>query len=245
MKKITLFAALVMCASLAFAQVTKGTVGNGNFTNYASSTSVCYGLDFNNDGTCEFALKTGYDMGSGDEYANGSVEYVYSSSNNVLTNAETWDYFQLLSLGQTVSVTSSFNGQGDCFFEDYSAIGNTAYVGFRLKYTGIHYGYAKISLSGATVSWDAIYYNATASAAIAVGETATDVDNAAANHFIAAAMDGHQLNIVQDNDEVIDIYTVNGMKVESVKGTNVTVTLPAGGVYVLKSATSSTKILVK
>jgi len=245
-KTFTLFCAIVVCA-MATAQVTKGIVGMGSFTNWNNETSIRYGLDFNNDGTCEFALNKGYDMESGDEYTNGAVEYVYSSQNNVVTNSDTWDYFALLSSGTDVNVSSSFNGQGDCYFEDYTAIGNGAYVGFRVKIgSSLHYGYAKVTEKSQTLSWE-IYYNATASAAITVGATEgpTSVDEAMVNHFIVVAMDNHQLNIVQENDETIEIYTINGVKVASVSGTENTVTLPAGGVYVLKSQTSSAKILVK
>lgn len=249
MKKALLFLGAALLCTMANAQVTRGTVGNGNYTDWSGETSTRYGLDFNNDGTCEFALNRGYDW-DGNEYANGAVEYVFSSTNNVHTDADMWDYFKLLNTGDVINVASGFNGQGDCTFDDFSAIGSCAYVGFRVQANGLCYGYAKISLTGATVNWDEIYYNATPSSAITVGQTAggeepVGIDEAEVNHFIAAAMDGHLLNIVQDRAEVINVFDITGRKVASVNSTNSTITLPAGGVYVLRSATTSAKIYVK
>lgn len=43
MKKFTLIAAfIIMTASFALAQVTKGTIGNGSYTNWEGTTSKCF-----------------------------------------------------------------------------------------------------------------------------------------------------------------------------------------------------------
>jgi len=252
MKKALFLLGAAMLCTIANAQVTRGTVGNASYTNWENQTETRMGLDFNNDGVNEFALNNGYDMNTGDAIENGAVEYVFSSTNNVHTDAEMWDYFKLLNSGDVINVASGFNGQGDCYFEDYTAIGNCAYVGFRIQAGGMCYGYAKVSFNGTSVNWEEIFYNATPSAAITVGETGNGggeepvgINQAEANHFIAAAMGNHQLNIVQDQAETINVYDIAGRKVATVNSTNSTITLPAEGIYILRSATTSAKILVK
>lgn len=173
MKKFTLFAALAMCATFVFGQVTKGTIGNGNFTNWQGTTSEEYGLDFNNDGILEAKLITGYDMNTGDDWTNGSIEYAYGKLEIVVPNSETWDVFSLMNQGETVGSTSLFAGQGDAYFDDYSTVSTTAsYVGLKIVInSSTYYAYAKIHRDAQEIVWDEIYYNATANASITIGDT--------------------------------------------------------------------------
>lgn len=173
MKKITLIAALAMSAILSFAQVTKGTIGNGNYTDYQQQTSTEFGLDFDNDGNLEIALKTGYDMNTGDPWTNGSIVYDYEAIQLLVASEETWDYFKLLAAGESVSSAATYGGYGDGMFEDISAISTEAsYVGFHIIIgESGYYGYAKIHRGEGEIIWDEIYYEATAGKAITAGDT--------------------------------------------------------------------------
>lgn len=249
MKKIVLSMAMLMGMAALNAQVTRGTVGEGTYTNWDNQTSFCEGLDFNNDGVLEFALMHGYDMNTGEEIANGAVQYVYSSNNNVHTDADMWDYFKLLNSGDQLSSASAFNGQGDCYFEDYAALSQPRYVGFRVSVGGsLHYGYAKVSYSSNAVNWHEIYYNATAGAAITVGQTSgggtQGIDEVEANRFVVAAMDGHRINVMQQGAEQIYVFDLAGRKVAATNSQNSVIELPAAGVYVVRSATATAKIAV-
>lgn len=182
MKKFTLIAAfIIMTASFALAQVTKGTIGNGNYTDWEGKTSTEYGLDFDNDGTLEVVLKTGYDPNSGDSWTNGSIVYDYEVIQLRVASEETWDYFKLLAAGESVSSAANYGGYGDGMFEDFSAISTSAsYVGFKIiKGDATYYGYAKVHRSTGEIIWDEIYYEATAGKAITVGDTGapTGIEN--------------------------------------------------------------------
>lgn len=176
MKKFTLIAALAMSAVISFAQVTKGTIGNGNYTDYQQQTSTEFGLDFDNDGNLEIALKTGYDMNTGDPWTNGSIVYDYEAIQLLVASEETWDYFKLLAAGESVSSAATYGGYGDGMFEDISAISAEAsYVGFHIIIgESDYYGYAKIHRGEGEIIWDEIYYEATAGKAITVGDTGTE-----------------------------------------------------------------------
>lgn len=180
MKKFTLIAAFItMTASFALAQVTKGTIGNGSYTNWEGSTSTQYGLDFDNDGNLEATLKTGYDEVSFEGWTNGSIEFVYGTMELVV--GERWDLFKLLNSGESVGTSSDFGGEGDCSFGDFEAISTSAsYVGFKIiKGDATYYGYAKVHRSTGEIIWDEIYYEATAGKVITVGDTGapTGIEN--------------------------------------------------------------------
>ena len=216
MKKFTLIAALAMSAVISFAQVTKGTIGNGNYTDYQQRTSTEFGLDFDNDGNLEIALKTGYDMNTGDPWTNGSIVYDYEAIQLLVASEETWDYFKLLAAGESVSSAATYGGYGDGMFEDISAISTEAsYVGFHIIIgESGYYGYAKIHRGEGEIIWDEIYYETTAGKAITVGDTGTEsgiesvnVTNAPTVRMIA--IEGRIY--VERNGELFDL---NGRRVK-------------------------------
>lgn len=250
MKKTLLVVLTLMIGSAAGAQVTRGTVGEGSYTDWSNETSTRFGLDFNNDGICEFAVNYGYAPSAGTVVNSGAVEYVYDSGNNVRTDEATWDFFNLLEVGYEINSSCGFNGAGDCYFFDYAAIGDCAYVGFRLKYgNDYHYAYAKVSFADDTiVYWNEIYHNATPNASIAVGQTSggapVGIETADGGHFVVAAMDGHRINILQQHAGTVAVYDLGGRQVATAQGVNSTVALPGSGVYVVRSATATAKIFV-
>lgn len=176
MKKFTLFAAILMVASLASAQVTQGTIGQGNYTNYAGSTTTEYGLDFDNDGVIDVVIRDGYDF-NGNACGKASFEYSDSKVQLVVPNSDSWDILRLMNVNEVVGSSCSFGGYGDGYFEDFSAISTSAsYVGFRYTKNGQnHYAYAKLHRSGNDVVWDGVYYNATANTSITTGSTPTGI----------------------------------------------------------------------
>lgn len=174
MKKITILAAFLLTATLSFAQVTRGTIGQGSFTDWANQTTTCYGIDFDNDGIHELKIKGGYDY-QGNQCDNSSIEYIYDKVFIVVPSGDYWDVFALLENGATVNSASQFAGEGDAMIYDYTQVSTTAsYVGFKFKKNNnSYYAYAKIHRSGNQIVWDEVYYNATANAGITVGQTAT------------------------------------------------------------------------
>lgn len=216
MKKITLIAAFItMTASFALAQVTKGTIGNGNYTDWEGKPSTEYGLDFDNDGNLEAVLKTGYDEVSiGEGWDNGSVVYEYGTMELVV--GERWDLFKLLNAGDSVGVSSDFGGEGDCSFGDYAAVSTSAsYVGFKIiKGESTYYGYAKVHKGTGEIIWDEIYYEATAGKAITVGDTGTPsgIDNVFTNSTpeIRKVMIEGIIYIERDGQ----LYDINGRQVK-------------------------------
>lgn len=176
MKKFTLFAAILMVASLASAQVTKGTIGIGSYTNYAGSTSSEYGLDFDNDGVIDVVIRDGYDF-SDNTCGNASLEYSDAKVQLVVPGEDSWDVLRLMNVNEVVGASCSFGGYGDGYFQDYTAVSTSAsYVGFSYKKNGqTYYAYAKIHRTDSDVVWDGVYYNATANASITTGSTPTGI----------------------------------------------------------------------
>jgi len=172
MKKFTLIAALLVCATFAFAQVTKGTIGNGTFKNWEGTSSQEYGIDFDNDGNLEVVIKTGYDNYGG-TWTNGSVEYVDGNVQLVVIDKEeNWDKFLVMGVGTSVSMAQTLGGYGDGTFADFEAIStDSAYVGFAfVKGGSTYYAYAKIHRAiEYMLAWDEVYYEATAGTGITTG----------------------------------------------------------------------------
>lgn len=177
MKKFTLFAALFFATAFSFAQITEGTIGQGSFTNYSGTTSTCYGIDFNNDGVLEIAIKeNSYDY-EGNECGYGNIEYS-DSKIQIVAGTESWDVFLLLNEGSNISSSNNFSGYGDAYFYNFNDVSTAAsYVGFRwTNNSQNYYAYAKVHRNGNNIVWDKVYYNATAGTAITVGATPTGIE---------------------------------------------------------------------
>lgn len=169
MKKISFLAALLFAASFAFAQVTTATIGQGNYTDWSGNTTTVYGIDFNNDGNLEIAIKDGYDF-SGNACGKSSLEYSDSKIQLVI-DGDSWDVLRLLNAGDVINSSTATGGYGDGYINDINEISTTAsYVGFKYTVSGqSYYSFAKIHREGNNVVWDKVYYNATPNAAITVG----------------------------------------------------------------------------
>lgn len=169
MKKFTLLAVVLLAATFSFAQVTltRGTIGQGNYTDWSGTTTTAYGIDFNNDGTLEIVIRDGYDF-NGNECGKSSLEY--SDSKVQLVTGDSWDILRLLNAGDVINSSTPTGGYGDAYFNDFNEISTTAsYVGFVYINGQNHYAWAKIHRSGDSVVWDDVYYNGNAGAAITVG----------------------------------------------------------------------------
>lgn len=176
MKKIyiLLFAALLSSMTVD-AQVTQGRVGNGNITIYGTPWNNVYGLDFDNDGTLEIRIS---DFESTPTIYNGAFSYNYEDNGtNILADANMWDYVGVLDAGVTVGAANAslFAGYGDAYFDGSNITTGVHYMGFRIKLSdGIHYGYAKYTMTqeggNYRATFNNCYYNATAGASIVTGD---------------------------------------------------------------------------
>lgn len=148
-----------MLATLwASAEIVQGTVRSN-------------GLDFNNDGTCEFSWT----------YDNTYLTYDYDSQCNIWGDEESWDAPKPLSEGTSIGSSGNWSGYGDCSIVGFGEtpaipIGQNVYIGFRIEYSdGLHYGWARVSVSGSennyTANWQAIYYETTPNTPINAGST--------------------------------------------------------------------------
>lgn len=215
MKKTILFAALLLSASLTFAQVTRGTVGQGNYTAWDGQTTVCNGIDFNNDGILEMKFNLGYDL-EGGTWENGSVEFDYQQV-QIVAQEGAWDYFDLLGANTSVNVGSNLAGEGDAMFYDITEVPATGcYLGFSfLINSQPHYAYAKIHSTGSAIVWDEVYYNATPGAPIVTGETSgtqgiSNVAPAQQTPQVRKIMYRNRLYIERDGI----LYDITGRKAE-------------------------------
>ena len=247
MKKITtiLFALTMFVA--ANAQIIRGTIGNAIFTDYTGSTSTVYGLDFTLDGINEFAIYQGYDPMTGDPIENGSIVFNYEEGgNNVATDPEAWDYFNTFSIGDVIGPSTSFSSYGDCYFADYTPSSTPLYLGFRIKFGAyIHYGYAQVTMTQAGVEWNEIYFNAIPNAPITIGgtqEAITTVEEASLN---IRTLGNRQLGISQANVAPVQVYDMMGRQVGSATASEVVITLPAAGVYVVSTPTIRRAVVVE
>lgn len=249
MRKFLLLAVALMTASMVNSQVVKGTIGNGYYTISDGTTIPRYGLDFDNDSVIEFVVSAYFDMETYATYEGAHLEYRLDLFNNVITVSDD-DYtsIKLLDEGSKVSAACSFLGEGEAMFSDFSAISATAsYAGFMMTYgTSVHYGYARFHLSSDTVLWDAIYYNASPTQAITVGEVSepTSLEQPVSQGFVAAAVDGLRINVVQENDDTVKVYDMGGRMVGTAQGENIFIPVPAPGVYVIRNSHASAKLVV-
>ncbi len=162
MKKIYLLMIALLLAFGASATIVQGTVRSN-------------GLDFNNDGTCEFSWT----------YDNTYLTYDYNSQCNIWGDEEEWDAPKPLSEGTSIGSSANWSGYGDCSIVGFGEtpaipVGQNVYLGFRIEYSdGVHYGWARVSVTGSnyeyTANWQAIYYESTANTPINAGATGGSV----------------------------------------------------------------------
>lgn len=232
---------MLITLSALKAQVTQGAVRNGNITIYGSSYTDVYGLDFNNDGTLEFKIT---DYG---DVANAYLSYDWSEGgNNIVASDAGWDYIATLAEGTTINASSNFAGYGDGFFAEASSLTGTFYVGLRFRLAdGVHFGWAKVNASQGSLSWNECYYNASPNAPINAGQTTGGVGIAHAENasLQAYGIGNHQIEVVADNAEV-KVYDISGRLVGQtyVQG-ETTIAMPQAGLYVVRSATGSSKVV--
>ena len=149
--------------------IVKGTIAQGEWQKT---------LDFNNDGTYEYHLSTGYDM-TGKSTLYGGVMIDVNGCNIWTMSAgyptEGWDQIKSLTEGTEVGTNGVYGSEGDAYIQ--SNQGTTQYVGFKLKIgANTHYGWGKVSITSGTdgydytANWEEIYYNSTPNAAIKVGQ---------------------------------------------------------------------------
>ena len=166
------------------AQVRQGRVGNGNITIYGTQWNDVYGLDFDNDGVLEIRIR---DFDGSPTIYNGEFGYDYEDGGtNILAYANMWDYVGVLGEGVTVGASSAslFAGYGDAYFDGSNISTGVHYLGFRIKLSdGIHYGYAKYTMTqeggNYRATFNNCYYNATVGASIVTGEEETPVQGIA------------------------------------------------------------------
>ena len=242
MKKALFFLAAICTFSLASAQITQGTIGNGNYIDWEGNTHEnSYGLDFNNDGILEFEIHDGTYAMDGLNYPGGG------ETNNVMADPEMWDFYATLSENDNIGPDGAWTGYGDAMLSYEGNIPPSFYVGFRIKYEdGMHYGWAKVSFANNTATWIECYYNATPNTAIKAGQKtgggSQGIESAEINLAIQA-MGNAQLRVNTDSPEMMEIYDLGGRKIIQTQ-TNNTVTLPMMGIYVVRVNQISRKVLV-
>lgn len=253
MKQTFMMAAALVLAFSASAQITRGTVGNGNYVDYSGETqSNVPGLDFNNDGTHEYALSAGYND-DGQAVDNGALNFVWSEGGNSVAtiSSDEWDKMKSLTVGTQVGPSSGWYAQGDA----YVSVANTEmYVGLRFKLGNtVHYGWARVTIAtggaegyGYTATWQEIYYQATANTTIAVGDrTSVGIVNATPE-TLKITTTGLDVTINSDRQGTVQLFDVAGRCVDSQEcNGNCTLKAPSTGVYVVRTATASRKVIVK
>lgn len=176
MKKNIILSALMLTASFAFAGVNRGTIGEGLYRTWSGEELTCYGIDFDNDGYLEIAIKDGWDY-LGSEVTHGYIEYAYQEVRILSIMPDRWDCFQLLNYGDVIPNYDSHNvsGEGDAMFYDVNEVSETAsYVGFAMFVVCSKiWAYAKIHREGNAIVWDEVYSSTSPDAPITVGEGET------------------------------------------------------------------------
>lgn len=245
MKKQLLILCLAAFAAVGNAQITQGTIGNGTFVDYSGISNQAYGIDFNNDGNLEFRIR---DFASDVNYGNCMLDYVYSENgNNIVADAEIWDYMGTLQQGTVIGPGSNFAGYGDAYFNTYEQIPASFYVGFRIALgNNIHYGWALVNFSNNNATWVKCYYNATPNAPINAGQESgggVGIDNA--NHIKAriAVLGNCQISISQYGDSQVSIFDGMGRMLMQQCNEGV-IQLPAPGLYVVRVGNTNHKIMV-
>ena len=137
----------------------RGTVGNGSITIGGYTYDNANGVDFNNDGVLEFKID--------DEY----ISYNWTEGgNNIVNQANQWDYIEPIGTNVTIDANSRFEGQGDATFENSAALPELFFVGCRFVLSdGIHYGWIKMKKVDGQLKWDECVYRTTPGVSITTG----------------------------------------------------------------------------
>lgn len=245
MKKNLLFILVVTAATVGNAQVTQGRIGNGTYVDYSNMSHEAYGIDFNNDGNLEFRIR---DFESDVTYGNGMVDYVYSDNgNNIVADAEMWDYMGMLEAGTAIGPSSNFAGYGDAYFNTYAEIPPSFYVGFRVVIgNGVHYGWALVNYSNNNASWVKCYYNATPNSPINAGQESgggVGIDNCLNSSARIATLGNRQIMISGYGNQQVSIF--DGMGRELMHHYNGdAVQLPSAGLYIVRIGNIGHKVMV-
>lgn len=253
MKKFFTFVAGLLLAAGAMAQVSQGSITNGNFPGWGESL----GFDFNNDGNLEFRISAGYTE-DGASIANGGLTFVYDNPGSnivVMGDFETggWDQIQNLSNGTQIGPNSNFSAEADAYIQPNQ--GNQQNVGLRIKINGnMYYGWALVTLSNGTdgydkeAVWHEIWYNTTPNAPINAGQRGNGTAGivmAEAQAFTATVM-GHQVTISSTQSGVVNVYDMSGRKVASSNcNGKCTLTLNNTGVYVAVMNGRTVKLAIR
>lgn len=226
--------ATTLLAGTMFAQITRGTIGNGSFTDYSGYTSQAYGIDFNNDGNIEFKIADG-------DLEKNYITYAWSNGgNNVCASSEGWDYAALLSRGTSIGASSAWDGQGDAMI---NATGN-GYIAFRIKLNNqVHYGWAEINISSTAVTWVKAFYQATPNQAINAGDESSASIATAQAEWDVRSLGDKTIRITADNNEELRVYDLSGRLVEKCVGNKV-LQLPNRGTYVVRGNEKVLKVIV-
>ena len=235
MKKVLLISIAILCSAAMHASVVKGTIGMGRYTDWDGTISTEYGLDFNNDGNLEFMLTNqGYEP----EHPNALIMYDGSLNHGVLTQgadvpAGDWDKVQPLASGSSVGAASNYWGSmGDAYLVNMMnscvmPVGQDTYVGFKIEVgSNIHYGYAKVNVSGNAssgynVDWKEIYYETEPGKTILVGAVSL-VNNVEKKHFSIYPNPTSEYIAITgvQNITKIEIYNSLGVRVREITVTN-------------------------
>jgi len=226
MKKNLFLVGALLCATVCVnAQVVTGTIGNGTFVDWSGYSSTEYGLDFNNDGTLEFALKSAE---TETPSTNCAIQWTWSENGNNVVTAGTldsggWDEVSPIQAGNAIGANSNWGGEGDAYIVNYYGdvmlpVNQDCYLGFKIKLgTNVHYGWAKVKLTGNAsagynATWSQIAYNTTPNASINAGQTGVGIasyDNVKISVYPNPATS--VLNITSETQfESVEIYNVNG-----------------------------------
>jgi len=227
MKKLLFIASamLLMANAQLNAQIVTGTVGQGSFTDWSGYTDTRTGLDFNNDGVLEFALKDAETMVSSTQCA---MEWSYSDNgNNVWTSGNLdeggWDEVHAITANTCIGASANWEGQGDAYLVNYYdealvPLNQDIYVGFRIKLNNnIYYGWGKVKVTGSSTSgysatWSQIAYNSTPDADILAGQTSDVGVDEYANQALSIYPNPVQNVLFINSRDLIQSVTIYNME---------------------------------
>lgn len=255
MKKALFLVAAVLAFGVGNAQIVNGRIGQGNINVSGMQWNDVYGIDFDNDGTLEFRLSD-FEGVDGSQL-NAYISYDWTEGgNNVMADAEIWDYVAVLTAGSVIDANGNFAGYGDAMFEDLGSVPERIFVGFRIQLSdGVHYGWAEATVEAVEnsndirLNWTACAYNTTPGGAIAAGATGGSVGIAEAEGTgMRAYALGQQSLRVEAGNTSVAVYDLGGRRLYTVgQGRTMTLQMPEAGVYLLcpqERSGMSRKVLV-